>query len=161
MPKRIGIYPGTFDPITNGHVDIAKRALNIVDKLIIAVADDIPKTPIFSLDERVSMVKGDIEPIGKKIDVLPFNGLLIDFAKERGASIIIRGLRAVSDYEYELQLASMNSIMAPDIETVFMPASEQTQFIASSLVKEVARLGGDVSHFVSKEVGKKLKKYYS
>jgi len=161
MPERIGIYPGTFDPITNGHLDIIKRALNIVDRLVIAIADDMPKTPIFSLDERVEMVNSDIKKMSGRINVLPFGGLLIDFAKEQGVSVIIRGLRAVSDYEYELQLASMNSKMAPDLETVFLPASENTQFIASSVVKEVARLKGDVSQFVSSEVSKKLKKYFN
>jgi len=161
--SRIGIYPGTFDPITKGHLDIIERALNIVDKLIIAVAADVPKTPIFSIKKRIAMIKSDvkIDIMGHNIEVLPFNGLLIDFARKTGSSVIIRGLRAVSDYEYELQLASMNSKMAEEIETVFLPASEHTQFIASSLVKEVARLGGDVSQFVSEEVANNLKKYYS
>ena len=166
MPKksiRVGVYPGTFDPITKGHMDIIKRALKIVDKLIIGIADDIPKTPIFNLQDRTDMVNKDIksEDLKGEIEVTAFKGLLVDFAKNNDASIIIRGLRAVSDYEYELQLASMNSKMSPEIETVFLPASDSKHYIASSLVKEVSRLKGDVSPFVSENVAEKLKKYYA
>lgn len=162
MPTRIGIYPGTFDPITNGHIDIIKRALAIVDKLIIAVAEDTAKTPIFSLKQRTKMVADDMKShkLNGKIVVEPFKGLLVDFAKNQGASVIIRGLRAVSDFEYEFQLAAMNSKLNDSIETVFLPASDNTQFIASRLVKEIARLGGDISPFVSKSVAGNLKKYF-
>lgn len=158
IKPKIGVYPGTFDPITNGHMDIIKRALEIVDKLIIAIADDTPKTPIFTLKQRVQIVKQDIaeQNLNDKVDVSAFNGLLIDFAAQKKATIIIRGLRAVSDFEYEFQLAAMNSRMAADIQTVFLPASENTQFISSRLVKEIARLGGDVTPFVSENVAKKL-----
>ncbi len=158
----IGIYPGTFDPITFGHMDVIERALSIVDRLIIGIAEDMPKTPIFSLKKRVDMVKGDIAklPKAKHIEVVSFNGLLVEFAASKGCSVIIRGLRAVSDFEYEFQLSAMNSRLAPGIETIFLPASESTQFIASRFVKEIARLGGDISPFVSQNVAKCLKKYY-
>lgn len=159
---RLGIYPGTFDPITKGHQDIIYSSLNVVDKLIIAVADDIPKTPIFSLEEREAMVRNDIErmKLTDRVEVSSFKGLLVDFAKSQGASVIIRGLRAVSDYEYEIQLAAMNKRLNDDIQTILLPASDQHQFLASRLVKEVARLGGDISPMVSSYVAEKLKAYY-
>ena len=157
--KRIGIYPGTFDPITNGHLDIIQRALHVVDELIVAIADDIPKTPMFSVSDRAAMVKEAIAELKdkKRIKVQKFSGLLVDFAEQANASLLIRGLRAVSDFEYEFQLASMNNKLNPDLETIFLPASESVQFIASSFVKEIARLGGDVSCFVPKNVVKRLK----
>lgn len=159
---RTGIYPGTFDPITYGHVSIIKRALKIVDRLIIAVADDIPKTPIFSLQEREELVLAEIRalPEATRIEVASFKGLLVDFAKQKEACMIIRGLRAVSDFEYEFQLSATNTKLNPEIQTVFLPAGEKSQFIASRMVKEVARLGGDVTPFVSEQVAKKLKNYY-
>ncbi len=158
--ERIGLYPGTFDPITKGHMDVISRALGLVDTLIIAIADDIPKTPWFSLEERVALVKSDIAQLKehKRIKVVGFSGLLVEFARQQRASLLIRGLRAVSDFEYEIQLASMNSRLDASIQTVFLPASEQHQFIASRLVKEVARLKGDVSSFASKEVAEALKR---
>ena len=161
MPNRTAVYPGTFDPITLGHVDIIKRAVKIVDKLIIAVAVDTAKTPIFSLEERVEMVKKDIKSIDSKIEVIGFEGLLVNFAKENGAGVIVRGLRAVSDFEYEFQMSGMNTKMNPAIQTVFLPASESTHFIASRFVKEIVRLGGDVNGLVSEDVKENLSKYYN
>lgn len=165
MATRAGIYPGTFDPITVGHVDIIKRAVKIVDCLIISVAADTAKTPIFSLDDRVEMVRRDVDDIlskedAAKVKVVGFEGLLVNFAAEHGAGIIIRGLRAVSDFEYEFQMAGMNAKLNHDIQTVFLPASEHTHFIASRFVKEIIRLGGVVEGLVSKNVEKKLKIYY-
>ena len=149
---RIGLYPGTFDPVTNGHVDVIARAARLLDKLVIGVAINTGKGPLFPLEERVELVKAEIAAIGARngtvIEVQPFEGLLIDFARKLGAIMIIRGLRAVSDFDYEFQMAGMNYRMAPDIETVFLMASERHQFIASRLVKEVAALGGDISSFV-------------
>jgi pantetheine-phosphate adenylyltransferase len=149
---RVGLYPGTFDPITNGHLDVIGRAARLMDKLVVGVAINTGKGPMFSLEERVDMVKSEIantiKPNGVQIEVRPFQGLLIHFARELGACMIVRGLRAVSDFDYELQMTGMNYRMAPDIETVFLMASERHQFIASRLVKEVAMLGGDISTFV-------------
>lgn len=165
MSSRTGVYPGTFDPITMGHVDIIKRAVKIVDRLVIAVAVDTAKTPIFSLDERVAMVRTEVDDIlpkneSTKIEVIGFEGLLVNFAAEHDAGFIIRGLRAVSDFEYEFQMAGMNAKLNHNIQTVFLPASEQTHFIASRLVKEIVRLGGKVDSMVSAKVEKKLKKFF-
>ena len=152
MPRRIGLYPGTFDPVTNGHLDVIARAARLLDKLVVGVAINTGKGPMFNLDERVAMVKAEIDAIADKngmtIEVVPFEGLLIHFARQLGASMIVRGLRAVSDFDFEFQMAGMNYRMAPDIETVFLMASETHQFIASRLVKEVAILGGDITSFV-------------
>jgi pantetheine-phosphate adenylyltransferase len=149
---RVGLYPGTFDPVTNGHIDVIARAARLMDRLVVGVAINTGKGPLFSLEERVELVKAEIDaigaPIGTTIEVRPFQGLLIDFARDVGAVMIVRGLRAVSDFDYEFQMAGMNYRMAPDIETVFLMASERHQFIASRLVKEVAALGGDISTFV-------------
>lgn len=153
--ERIAIYPGTFDPITNGHIDIIERALNVADKVIVAIAEDIPKTPMFDLNERTEMAIEALKNL-KNVEVQSFEGLLVDFAEDQGAKILIRGLRAVSDFEYEFQLASMNNKLKPEIETIFLPASENVQFIASSFVKEISRLGGDISCFVPKNVAAKL-----
>ncbi len=151
---KIAIYPGTFDPITFGHIDIIKRASQLFDHLIIASAKDSNKNPLFSLDERVELVKYEIKNLHleHKVSVEKFEGLLVEFAKQKNAKIIIRGLRAVSDFEYEFQMFGMNSKLEPDIQTIFLPASENHHFIASKLVKEVARLRGDVSKFVSQNV---------
>ena len=150
--QRIGLYPGTFDPITNGHIDIISRAARLMDKLVIGVAINTGKGPLFSLEERVELVEAEVKDIASRngtiIEVRPFHGLLIQFARELGACMIVRGLRAVSDFDYEFQMAGMNYRMAPDIETVFLMASERHQFIASRLVKEVAGLGGDITSFV-------------
>lgn len=151
---RIGVYPGTFDPVTNGHLDVIARAARLVDRLVVGVAINAGKGPLFPLDERVELVKSETDRIaaavGSEILVVPFTGLLIDFARQSQARMIIRGLRAVSDFDYEFQMAGMNHRLAPDVETVFLMASETNQFISSRFVKEVATLGGDVTSFVPK-----------
>ena len=151
--KRIGLYPGTFDPLTNGHVDIIGRALKLVDKLVIGVAINEEKGPLFTLQERVGMVESECKNFGGdvEIEVRPFKSLLMHFAEEVGASMIIRGLRAVSDFEYEFQMALINRRLNLDIETVFLAASPATRMIASSLVKQIAKMGGDISLFIPKE----------
>ena len=160
MSDRTGIYPGTFDPVTNGHMDIINRAASVVDYLIVGVAINAGKGPLFSVDERVEMVAGEIEEtLGNHqcvVKVQSFNGLLTDFASSCGASLIFRGLRAVSDFEYEFQMTGMNIKLNPDIETVFLMASEGEQFISSRLVKEIGSLGGDISHFVSSRVRERM-----
>lgn len=161
--NRTGVYPGTFDPITVGHMDIIKRALSVVDKLIIAVALDTGKAPVFELEERAALVREEMKslPGGERIEVKSFSGLLVNFATENNAQILIRGLRAVSDFEYEFQMASMNRRLHKEITTVFLPASETTQFISSRFVKQIGKLGGDISSFVSPNVEKHLKKYFA
>lgn len=156
---KIAIYPGTFDPITFGHLDIIRRAADLFDHLIVAAAKDNYKNPLFSLEERVSMIESEIKklPQGKNISVEKFEGLLVEFANKKGAKAIVRGLRAVSDFEFEFQMFGMNSQLNPTIQTIFLPASESNHFIASRLVKEVARLGGDVSKFISPDVEKILR----
>ena len=160
---RTGIYPGTFDPITKGHMDIITRALRVVDKLVIGVALDTGKSPLYDLEMRAKLVQEDIEAKGlqERIIVAPFKGLLVSFAREHEATLLIRGLRAVSDYEYEFQMANINNKLAPEVETVFLTASESTHFISSRFVKQIAKLGGDVSHFVSPNVQAHLERYYS
>ena len=159
--ERIGVYPGTFDPTTSGHLEVMRRSLRLVDRLVIGCAINIGKGPLFSLEERMEIVGEDIADFPaedrQRIQVVPFEGLLIHFVREVGASVIIRGLRAVSDFEYEIQMANMNARMEPEIETIFLMASDRHQFIASSLVKDIARLGGDTSQFVSKRVFERLK----
>jgi pantetheine-phosphate adenylyltransferase len=159
--ERVGVYPGTFDPVTSGHMEVIRRSLRLVDKLVIGPATNIGKGPLFSLQERIDIIKDDIADFSAtdkaRIQIAPFDGLLIHFAREVGASVIIRGLRAVSDFEYEIQMANMNARMEPNIETIFLMASDRHQFIASSLVKDIARLGGDTSQFVSKKVFQRLK----
>lgn len=156
MSERIGVYPGTFDPVTNGHMDIIARATRVVDRLIVAVAVNAGKEPLFTLDERVEMVEADIQAlspdVAARIEVRPFDTLLVDFVADVGGSVIVRGLRAVSDFEYEFQMAAMNARLSPKLETVFLMASDRHQFISSRFVKEIGRLGGDISHFVSAAV---------
>ena len=153
---RIGLYPGTFDPVTLGHLDIIKRATALVDRLVIGVAINRDKGPLFSLDERVAMIEAECSKVsaatGVEIIAHPFENLLIDCARDVGAGIIVRGLRAVADFEYEYQMVGMNRVLDDSIETVFLMAEAEHQAIASKLVKEIARLGGDVSRFVTPEV---------
>ena len=157
---RIGLYPGTFDPITLGHVDIIRRAAMLVDRLVIGVAINRDKGPLFSLEERVSMIElqcaGLSSEIGTEIVAHPFENLLIDCAHDVGAGVIVRGLRAVADFEYEFQMVGMNRVLDSTIETVFLTAEARHQAIASKLVKEIARLDGDVSKFVTPEVHERL-----
>ena len=154
---RIGLYPGTFDPVTVGHTDIISRASNLVDKLVIGVAINNDKSPLFSLEERVALIETECKQIAENILVHPFENLLIQCARDVGASMIIRGLRAVSDFEYEYQMVGMNRSLDANIETVFLMADVQHQAVASRLVKEIARLKGDISNFVSKNVSDAIK----
>jgi len=154
--KNIIIYPGTFDPITNGHADLVERAAKLFDKVIVAVAISPHKVPLFSLEKRVELAKQVLE-IYPQVEVMGFANLLIDFAKQQGARTILRGLRAVSDFEYEFQLANMNRRLAPDIETLFLTPAEQYTYISSTMIKEVARLGGNITDFVHPMVSQALK----
>ena len=156
--QRIALYPGTFDPVTNGHFDIVHRAVKLVDKLVIGVAINAGKGPMFSLEERVAMLEEQTAPLTQfaVIEVLPFETLLMHFARQVGAQMIIRGLRAVADFEYEFQMTAMNQQLDRDIETVFLMADPRHQAIASRLVKEIVVLGGDISRFVSKPVAARL-----
>ena len=162
MTIHIGLYPGTFDPLTFGHIDMIERASVICDKLIVGVAENSGKSPLFSLSQRLNIIQEQIDIIMKKekhpsnIRVESFTGLLTDFARQKNARFIIRGLRAVSDFEYEFQMASANKRLKPDLETVFLTASESQHFVASSLVKEIARYGGDISSFVPLEVSRRI-----
>jgi pantetheine-phosphate adenylyltransferase len=162
MPERVGLYPGTFDPITNGHQDIIQRAARVVDRLIVAVAANAGKGPMFDLDERLAMVRDDIAAmpngLAAKTEARAFDKLLINFVRDCGATLIVRGLRAVSDFEYEFQMAAMNARLDAGIETVFLMAAEGSQFISSRFVKEISQLGGDVSSFVSPRVAGQLER---
>jgi pantetheine-phosphate adenylyltransferase len=157
---RIAVYAGSFDPITRGHEDLMTRSLAFVDRLIVAVVRNVNKTPIFTLDERVKLIRAAIAD-EKRIEVKSFDGLLVDFAKTEKAALLIRGLRAVSDFEYEYQMALMNRHLAPGLETVFMVPSLDTTYISASLVREVAKFGGDVSDLVHPAVAKALRAKFS
>ena len=162
--KRIGLYPGTFDPVTLGHLDIIKRAVKLVDHLVIGVATNAPKNPIFDLAERLEMVKQEAEKQAggrATIAVMAFDSLLVQFAAEVGAAVIIRGLRAVSDFEYEFQMVAMNQRLNTEIETVFLMADPRHQAISSRLVKEIGRLGGNVAPFVSPRVVERLQNRFA
>lgn len=155
----VGVYPGTFDPITKGHLHLIRRASQIVDKLIIGVAQNKRKSPLFDLEERFDMVQKDIENMNAKgceIEVRSFDNLLIQFAADMDASCIFRGLRAVSDFEYEFQMTGMNAKLDPDIETVFLMASDKWQFVSASFVKEISSMGGKIEEFVTPNVANKL-----
>jgi pantetheine-phosphate adenylyltransferase len=152
MTQRIGVYPGTFDPITLGHLDIVRRAAHLVDRLVIGVTTNPSKEPMFSVAERLEMVRREIDGIPGNIHVVEFDSLLMDFAEAQGASMILRGLRAVADFEYEFQMAGMNQQLNDDIETVFLMADVSLQPIASKLVKEIARYGGNIDKFVTPAV---------
>jgi pantetheine-phosphate adenylyltransferase len=154
--ERTGVYAGSFDPITRGHEDLIKRSLQFVDRIVVAVATNVSKQPLFTLEERVAFIRSSVGG-DARVDVRQFNGLLVDFARSLGASLIIRGLRAVSDFEYEFQMALMNRHLAPGLETVFMVPSLDTTYISSSLVREVARFGGDVSDLVHQDVADALR----
>ncbi|HVZ90505.1 MAG TPA: pantetheine-phosphate adenylyltransferase [Rhizomicrobium sp.] len=163
MPrKRVGLYPGTFDPVTLGHIDIIKRAVKIVDRLVIGiVSSNDAKKQVFSLDERIEMMRHEAEPLAEGravIEVKPFNMLQVKFAQSVGATVVIRGLRAVSDFEYEFQMAAMNQRMDKEIETVFLMADPRNQAIASRLVKEIAMFGGDITPFTTPYVAERLAK---
>lgn len=162
MSKVTAIYPGTFDPITKGHIEIIKRASRLFPHMIVAVAEDTNKSPLFSLDERVNMVREEVDHIKNHhtIEVLKFSGLLVEFASKNNASVLVRGLRAASDFEYEFQMSYMNHKMAPDIETIFIPANENGHFISSRFVKEMARLGAKIEGFVSERVAKKVYEHF-
>ena len=155
---RVGFYPGTFDPITNGHTDIIGRAVKLVDRLVIGVAINIGKGPMFSLDERVAIIEEAVQPLRNRAEVVvePYEGLTMHFARQIGASVIVRGMRAVADFEYEFQMTAMNQQLDREIETVFLMADPRHQAIASRLVKEIASLGGEISKFVSPDVEKRL-----
>ena len=148
---KTAIYPGSFDPITNGHLDVVRRAAVLFDRVIVAVAENAEKHPLFTTDERVALVRAAVRGI-KRVSVDQFDGLLVDYARRKNAVAIVRGLRAVSDFESELQFALMNRKLAPQVETIFLAPKDEYTFVSSRLVKEIARLGGDVSRFVPREV---------
>jgi pantetheine-phosphate adenylyltransferase len=152
MPDRVAIYPGTFDPVTHGHLDILQRGIHLFDRVIVAVARSAGKAPLFTVDERVDLVQRAAAPLGDRVQVEGFGSLLVEFARRHNASAIIRGLRAVADFEFEFQLALMNRRLAPELETVFLMPKENLIYLSSSLIKEISRLGGDVSSFVPPHV---------
>jgi pantetheine-phosphate adenylyltransferase len=154
--SRLAVYPGTFDPVTYGHTDLVGRAARVFDKVVVAIAESPHKKPLFTLDERIAMAERELGRLSN-VEVMGFDNLLMDFVKSLGAAVIVRGLRAVSDFEYEFQLASMNRHLEESVETLFMTPDEDYSFISSSLVKEIARLGGNVSEFVGPEVEAELR----
>ncbi|MDL2340378.1 MAG: pantetheine-phosphate adenylyltransferase [Pseudomonadota bacterium] len=161
MTKRIAVYPGTFDPLTLGHLDIIRRGAHLADTLVIGVTTNPSKEPMFAVAERLAMVKREVDGIPGNIDVVEFDSLLMDFAEAQGAAMILRGLRAVADFEYEFQMAGMNQQLNDDIETVFLMADVSLQPIASKLVKEIARYGGNIEKFVPPAVAADVKRHLS
>ena len=161
MTKIVGFYPGSFDPVTNGHLDVIERACRLVDHLVIAVGTHHSKAPLFQHDERLDLLRRCMEPIGKRTDtrftVTEFGGLMVNAARDNGAKLVIRGLRDTTDYNYEMQMVGMNAQMAPDIQTVFLPSSPHVRHISASLVRQIAELGGDISAFVPTIVLRALK----
>lgn len=155
-----GIYPGSFDPVTYGHLDIIDRASKVVDKLIVGVLTNSTKSPLFSMEERVRMIKDLVRKYGN-VEVRAFSGLTVDFAHENGATVIVRGLRAVTDFEYELQLSQTNKVMAPDIDTIFFTTNLQYSYLSSSTVKEIASYHGDIHMFVPEEVEKRIREKFT
>lgn len=157
---RTAVYPGTFDPITNGHIDLVARAARVFTKVIVAIAESPHKQPLLSLDDRIMLSRNELSGL-KNVEVLGFSNLLVEFVQQVGAGVLVRGLRAVSDFEYEFQLASMNRHLAPNVETLFLTPDDEYGFISSSLVKEIARLDGDVSEFVSDEVRQAMRRRFA
>ena len=158
MPK-VALYAGSFDPITNGHTDLIRRSLKFVDHLVVGVAVNISKQPLFSIDERIALIKAALDD-DPRVEVRSFSGLVVDFAREAGAQIVLRGLRAVADFEYEYQMALMNRHLAPTLETMFMVPSLGVSYVSSSLVREVARFGGDIDALVHPKVAEALRAKY-
>ena len=159
MRTQTVIYPGTFDPITNGHVDLVERASRLFDKVVLGIAHSEKKTPLFSLEQRVALCKASLSHLDN-VEVVGFSNLLIDFAREQGARCVLRGLRAVADFEYEFQLANMNRAMYPDFESIFLTPSEHLSYLSSSLVREIAALDGDISPFVPEPVNAAVRERY-
>lgn len=155
------IYPGTFDPITNGHIDLVERASRLFDNIIVAIASSQKKGPLFTLEERIELAKQSLSHLGKTVEVRGFDGLMVDFLRDCGASAVLRGLRAVSDFEYEFQLANMNRALSSDAESIFLTPAEKFSYISSSLVREIGSLGGDISAFVHPSVAAALKKKFT
>jgi len=159
MPKHIGVYPGTFDPITKGHLDVIERGIKLFDVLIVAVAEGLSKAPLFEVDERLDMIRAEVKKY-KKVRVESFDNLLMDYMRKKKANIVLRGLRVMSDFEYEFQMALINRKLDPTVETVFMMTSDNYAPVSSRFIKEIARYGGDVSPFVTPRVSKRLKQKF-
>jgi pantetheine-phosphate adenylyltransferase len=161
VSRLVGFYPGSFDPLTNGHLDVIERACKLVDKLVIAVGRHATKAPLFTYEDRLALLKATLEPVGKRTDtefvIVEFEGLAVDAARKHGAKLIIRGLRDTTDYNYEMQMVGMNAQMAPDLQTVFLPSSPPVRHISATLVRQIAQLGGDISKFVPPLVLEALK----
>lgn len=156
-PERVALYPGSFDPVTNGHLDVAHRALELFDRVIFGIAVHTPKTTLFSAEERLALARDALAPVGDRVEVAVFEGLLIDFARRRQVTAIVRGLRAVADFEFEFQIALVNRSFAPEIETIFLMPKESLIYLSSSLIKEISQLGGDVSALVPPNVDRALR----